>query len=77
MTDDEPRTPVDVVRTKCPMCGALAFDGIVHHTVDGAVMASLEMQKEAQTPDRGNTSAPVRGTDDPGGRGPACIEVAV
>lgn len=49
MTADEPTyIPVDVVRTKCPMCGALVFDGIVRHTIDGAVMASPEMQKEAR-----------------------------
>jgi hypothetical protein len=40
--------PVDLVKTTCPMCGEHIFDSVVPHTIDGAVMASPEMQTEAR-----------------------------
>ncbi len=45
MTTDEPiHIPVDKVPTICPMCNEVVFNGYVRHTIDGAVMASPEMQ---------------------------------
>jgi hypothetical protein len=45
----EPTNPkIDLVQTTCPMCNQRIFDAVLPHTIDGAVMASPEMQTEAR-----------------------------
>jgi hypothetical protein len=39
---------IDLVQTTCPMCNQRIFEAVLRHTIDGAVMASPEMQTEAR-----------------------------